>query len=139
MMKEYEHPTRFRLIASLTYDVLAIISIWLLATALFIGFVPEHSLEGYAIPFWLYIFALTYFIYMTSWTKKGQSLGQLSWHLKVCQQDGSLLTISLARKRFFLSVFSTILLGVGTWWILIDPKRLTLYDRMLSTRIIKVP
>ena len=73
------------------------------------------------------------------WTRSGQTLGMQSWRLRVEREDGGLLHAKQALARLALAVLSFVCLGLGYWWILVDPQRRAWHDRLTGTRVVVVP
>ena len=131
-----QKPSFFRILAALCYDALALFSIWLTATALFIFCLSLNSLTQHLWSFWTYLFFVTYGLFFVYWTKRGQSLGALAWRLRVCQTNGDPLTPKQASLRFAASTLSCLLGGIGHWWIVLDKKNQTLFDRLLRLQLV---
>lgn len=105
----------------------------------------------------LFIAVGAYFVYC--WTRSGQTLAMKSWHLRLVDRDGRLLTARKAVLRYllawtlfapgllFISVVQThavwdataLILGLVLmlWLSRIDSDRQLLHDRLLGTRVIR--
>lgn len=106
--------------------------------------------------FWLFVVLGVYFVWF--WTHGGQTLAMKTWHVKVVERDARALTRKRALLRYLtcwlvilpgpalvaltpLAVPEATLLDAGillfiSMWVLIDPERQALYDRLLGTRLI---
>lgn len=125
-------------LAALFYDSLLLIALLMLATALAFwlkgGVVPAQSLF-----FRLYLLLVAGLFFVGFWAGNGQTLGMQSWRLRVQRRDGRALGWWRALWRFLLALPSVGLFGIGLLWILIDPERLALHDRLSGSRVIVLP
>jgi uncharacterized RDD family membrane protein YckC len=131
-----------RRLAALVYDLLVIIAIQFLVTALYLAIVlrgnaPEHAPLLQATLFPLLVVA-TFGFYAWFWTHGGQTLGMRAWKLKVvdARLAGHRITVTQCLLRFF-----TGLVSAGTCYLVIyaDPSRDALHDRMSGTRTLVIP
>lgn len=131
-----------RRIAALVYDLLIIIAIHFLVSALYLAIVlrgnaPEHAPQLQATLFPLLLLA-TFGFYAWFWTHGGQTLGMRAWKLKVvdARLAGHRITIVQCLLRFV-----TGLLSFGACYLVIyaDPSRDALHDRMSGTRTLVIP
>ncbi len=130
-------PLRTRL-AALFYDSLLTFALLMVATAAAFGLkggnvAPQDPL------FRLYLLMVMALFFCGFWVAGGQTLGMRSWHLRVQRRDGRPLGWWQALWRFALAVPSVGLAGIGLWWLLLDPQRLALHDRLSGTRVVMVP
>lgn len=72
------------------------------------------------------------------WTHGGQTLGMRAWKIRVVDLNNQPLTWTQAGMRFFWSLISWMVFGLGYVWALFDPEQLTLHDRMSKTRLVRV-
>ena len=76
-------------------------------------------------------------IYFTlSWIIAGQTLPLKAWRLLIEDASGRRLRLSTSLLRYTLAWASISLLGLGYLWIMIDPDRQYLHDRLSGTRIV---
>jgi uncharacterized RDD family membrane protein YckC len=122
----------------MVYESLLLIAVWFVAGSIFI-FLTDYS-ERPALRPALQIFlasvAAAYFAWF--WYKSGQTLAMKTWHIKVENQDGRLLSFHGALLRFALAFVGNTLAGVTVWWALLDAEGQFLHDRLLKTRLVIV-
>lgn len=69
--------------------------------------------------------------YALFWSKGGQTLGMRAWRLKVQHPNGQNLSFITACARVVWS-----LLGLGNLWILINPDKLALQDKLTRSEVV---
>lgn len=129
-------PSLIKLGASLVYDSLAVIALCFALAFLFIGLVGDatQGSKRYLLQSFLCLSVGLYFVWC--WQKSGQTLAMQTWHLKLVDQNGQLLTPYVAILRYGLACLSLMLFGLGFLWVLVDRDRIYLHDRLLGSRII---
>lgn len=80
-----------------------------------------------------------FLFFAVCWTKAGQTLGMLAWHLRVQNHDGTKVSWTQALIRFFGGAFSIICLGLGFWMILASDERLAWHDRWSNSVVVRTP
>jgi len=126
-----------RRLAAMFYDTLLLIAL------LFAASLPLAMLNGGAIPggtsgYQLYLLAIIFVYLGWHWTHGGQTLGMKSWRLQAVTLSGQTLTWEQALLRFVVAMLSTVALGLGYLWLLIDGERLTWHDRLSGTKLVNV-
>ena len=81
------------------------------------------------------IFAFGYSVFFTGTC--GQTIGKMIMKLRVVSTDQFSVGLGRATKRLVASVPSILVLGIGFFLALRDPKRRTVYDRVAQTRVVK--
>jgi len=123
-----------RRIGAFSYDIILLIALLILATAIVMPFTGGAVNEGNPV-FQLYIFLVIFFFYGWFWTHGGQTLGMRAWKIRVELENGQSLNWSQATIRFTLSIMT---FGIGLIWCLWDEKHRALYDRLAKTQVILV-
>jgi uncharacterized RDD family membrane protein YckC len=59
--------------------------------------------------------------------------------LRVQRIDGQPITIWQALLRFLVAIPSLAIAGLGFFWMLVDRKRMTLYDRFSESVVVRLP
>lgn len=77
--------------------------------------------------------------YVYFWTFKGQTLGMQVWRLVVIQPAGGTLNRRQAIQRFLVATPTMGCLGLGLFWILVNPERAALHDLLTGTRVVQLP
>ncbi len=131
-----------RRIGAMFYDTLLLLAVLYLATALarwLAGDViePGHGIAHHLFQFYLLLVFGLFFVWF--WIRGGQTLGMRAWHIQVRRANGKRLTLGRAVVRFCAALLSLIPLGLGFWWILIDPQRRAWHDRIAGTVVVRLP
>lgn len=82
-------------------------------------------------------FLLAYHIGFCAW--KGTTVGGIICQLRVVKADGTPIRFVDALVRGLSAIFSTLVLGLGFFWILKDPERQAWHDRIAGTYVVRVP
>lgn len=79
-----------------------------------------------------------YFIYFIG--SSGQTLGKMALKIKVVKEDTNLPPgyISALLREMVGKVISSVVFGIGYFWMLKDPKKQTWHDKIAKTIVIKV-
>jgi len=126
-------------IAAMIYESL------LVTAVIFVAALPFLYLFGNAETGWrhqlfqLYLVGVLFAYFSAFWLRSGQTLAMKTWRIRLVNPDGAPLTFKQAVLRFFLALFGLLLAGAGFWWALFDRDRQFLHDRIVGTRLIRVP
>ena len=125
-----------RLAASL-YELLSLLAIWLLCTAVFLGLFGsiDATLKRFCLQLFLWLIAGAYFV--ICWVRTGQTLAAQAWKIRLVDSEGATLGASQSVLRYALASISLLVFGFGYLWALVDREHLFLHDRILKTRLIK--
>tara|TARA_B110000495_G_scaffold200880_1_gene217020 strand:+ start:462 stop:932 length:471 start_codon:yes stop_codon:yes gene_type:complete len=127
-----------RRIAALIYDSFLILAIWMLSSIAILAATDlGESLGGPIYQGFLYFELMAFYLYF--WTFKGQTLGMQVWRLVVIQSSGGLLNRRQAVQRFIVATPAIGCLGLGLFWIWVNPERAALHDLLTGTRVIQLP
>jgi uncharacterized RDD family membrane protein YckC len=120
------------------YELLILIAIWMLVTWLFVfAFGDATSGEKrWLLQAMLWLVTGAYFV--VCWVRTGQTLAMQVWKMKVVQANGQLLTYSQAIQRYVLASILMLAFGLDFIYMLFNPKRLFLHDRILNTQYLLV-
>lgn len=138
-----------RRLAALLYDSFLVAAIWMLigfCIQLLTGPETNQLIDGRVqtdptlsrITFALMVISASSF-YVWFWTKSGQTLGMVSWRLKVVSEDGSLLSVPQAILRFLLAWPAFFFFGAGYLWMYLDSSRDALHDKYSRSIVVVVP
>jgi uncharacterized RDD family membrane protein YckC len=118
----------------------------LLVTAvIFVAALPFLYLAGNAETGWLhhlfqlYILGVLFAYFSAFWLRSGQTLAMKTWRIRLVNPDGTRLTLRQAALRFVIALLGLLLAGAGFWWALFDRDRQFLHDRIVGTRLVRVP
>lgn len=129
-----------RRFAAMLYDTLLVAALLFFATIPFIALNRGEAVEATAnLLYQAALLLVAYLFFVGYWTKRGRTLGMQSWELVIENDEGRLPTLKQASLRFFAAILSWLPLGLGFFWQLWDPKRLTWHDRLSGTRLLYLP
>ena len=127
-----------RRLAAVFYDLLLLVALWMLVTALFLplngGLALAHDSPLYD-AYRITLASATLLFFTGFWSRGGQTLGMRAWHFKVVRDNGRPLRFSDALKRAAAALVSLAPAGLGFWWALFDPQSLAWHDRLSGTRL----
>ena len=127
-----------RRIAALIYDSFLILAIWMLSSLAILAATDlGESLGGPLYQGFLYLELMAFYLYF--WTFKGQTLGMQVWRLVVIQPSGGTLTRRHPTQRSRAATPPISCLGLGLFWILVNPERAALHDLLTCTRVGQLP
>jgi uncharacterized RDD family membrane protein YckC len=136
------HASLLRRVAAGAYDLLPLVALWMIATALVLpltggaGVTPQSP--GYrAYQAWLLAVAFAY--YGVSWRHGGQTIGMRAWRLRVVRDDGGPLGWRAVVVRFAVALLSLATLGAGVFAALFDARRRMWHDVAAGTEVVLVP
>lgn len=118
------------------YDVLLLLAVWFLATALVL---PLNQGEAFSSSQWgypLYLLVVSLLFYGWFWTHGGQTLGMRAWKIQVLGAGFESVTWQQALTRFFAAGLSWLCLGLGYFWCLVDREGLSWHDKLSNTRLV---
>lgn len=132
-------PGLLRRLAAILYDLLLVAAVVIVAA--FVYTIVIQSLtsadltQGLArFIFQLYLLAVILSYYLYFWTGGRQTLAMRAWRLLILREDGSPLGAIDALRRLGFAILTLSPAGLGLWWMLFNPERLTWYDRLAGTR-----
>jgi uncharacterized RDD family membrane protein YckC len=134
-----EHAPFLIRIAAMVYELL------LVTAVLFVAALPFLYLVGNAETGWLrhlfqiYLLGVLFAYFSAFWLRSGQTLAMKTWRIRLVNPDGARLTLRQAALRFLVALPGLLLAGIGFWWALFDRDRQFLHDRIVGTRLVRVP
>jgi uncharacterized RDD family membrane protein YckC len=131
-------PGLIRRLAAILYDLLLLIALLFVATAI-ITLPLGYPSGAMLLVFQFFIFEIIPLIFFAGfWIRGGQTLGMRAWRLKLVRMDGGNINWLDALKRHLAALFSILVFGVGFIWVLVDPQKLAWHDRLSKTRLILI-
>jgi uncharacterized RDD family membrane protein YckC len=124
-------------LASLFYETLLLLALWVVAGFVVVGLMPEAPRGLSRLLFQVYLLAVAAVYFNWFWQRGGQTLAMKTWRLRLVSASGQGVDRRLAWKRFMYAVPGAILFGIGFFWALFDQDRLFLHDRLAGTRIVR--
>ncbi len=131
-------PNLIRRFAAILYDLLLLVSVLFVATALILPFNAGRAFEAQHIFYPLYLLTISFIFYGWFWTHGGQTLGLRAWKLQVLTFDYQPITWKQAFWRFSGAIVSWCLFGSGFLWALIDKENRCWHDFFSKTTIYKL-
>jgi len=136
--------------AAMVYDSLLLVALSLaygaLATTLKVtldGPPPEDQAISWGLwqwPLFIGLIAVWGGFFYYFWGRSGQTLGMRAWRLQlVDSHSGGLAGPRQRLLRLPMAAVSLGALGLGYFWLWLDPKRLALPDRLSHTRVLQLP
>lgn len=84
-------------------------------------------------------FGMVSAFYLFFWWRRGQTLGMVSWRIRVTNPAGGPISLAQAITRFIAVFVSMAPLGLGFWWALLEPDGRTWHDRISGTILVHEP
>jgi len=138
-------PGFLRRLAAISYDLVLLFGVLFLAVTLVV--VPYELIFGMPFPhdehfhrlgLQLYLVTVVGLFLVFFWVRGGQTLGMRAWRLRLVRDDGTGLGLRDALVRLAWATLCIAPAGAGLLWMLLDPDRLTCYDRLSRTRLFLV-
>jgi uncharacterized RDD family membrane protein YckC len=126
-------PNLLRRFAAIFYDLLLLLSVLFVATALILPFNAGEAFTQHW--FLLYLFTLSFLFYGWFWTHGGQTLGLRAWKLQVLTMDQQPISWLQAFLRFNGAIISWGVFGLGFGWSLVEKNKRCWHDVFSKTNI----
>lgn len=135
-----QNTSLLRRVAAMLYDSLLVAALLFVATLPFIAVRGGEPVETGENRLYQFVLALVVFVFFVGfWSRSGRTLGMQSWGLQLETEDGKVPSAATASLRFFAALISLLPLGLGFFWQLWDPDKLTWHDRISKTRLAHYP
>jgi uncharacterized RDD family membrane protein YckC len=138
-MHDYAPAGLFRRLAAALYDALVVFALCMLTTLTILAFRRGEAVGPGNFLFQLSLLATAAFFYVGFWVKGGQTIGMRAWRIRVERQTGEPLDWRTALSRFIAGMLCILPAGLGLFWMILDRRKLTWYDRMTHTRVVVLP
>jgi uncharacterized RDD family membrane protein YckC len=126
-------------IAAMIYESLLVTAVVFVAALPFLYLVGTAESGWVRHVFQLYLLGILFAYFSAFWLRSGQTLAMKTWRIRLVNADGGPPTLRQALLRFVLALLGLLLAGAGFWWALFDRDRQFLHDRIVGTRLIRVP
>lgn len=130
--------TLWRRLAAGVYDLLLVIALWMLVSALFLPLNGGSAPEPGTLLFQVHRYTLllvTGAFYVGFWRYGGQTLGMRAWRIRLVRDSGGNPSALDCIKRLLAALVSLFSLGLGFAAALLDPEQRTWHDRWTGTRL----
>jgi len=136
-------------IAAMIYELLLVLAVFFIAALPFLflalagntqtgwRFLPSAGWQHFA--FQLYLAGVLFAYFSAFWMRSGQTLAMKTWRIRLVNPNGKPVSLKQAALRFILALLGLLLAGAGFWWALFDRDRQFFHDRIVGTRLIRVP
>jgi len=129
----------FRRFAAISYDLLLLVALDFIATALVLVFTSGVAVDSSNTIFKLYLLLIAWLYFAWQWTHGGQTLGMRAWNIRLFTADNGTVSWPVATKRYLFALLSWLFVGAGYLWALFDPDKLAFHDRYSKSRLLIVP
>lgn len=126
-------------IAVMVYESLLVVAVVFIASFIALPVVGDLHAPWQKHLFQVFLLGVLFAYFAAFWLRSGQTLAMKTWRVRLVRADGGRLTPKQAALRFALALAGLALAGLGIWWALVDRDRQFLHDRLLGTRLIRVP
>ena len=143
---DFQQPGILRRLAAILYDTILIIALLMIITFFWLvclEILNKHfsfelkSLTTTGLQIICVFLIVLFFIFF--WKRNGQTLGMMTWRIRLRTLDNSELSVRALFIRLCAATFSIACLGLGYLWMLIDKNNLTWHDRISNTGLEYVP
>jgi uncharacterized RDD family membrane protein YckC len=131
----FSKPGFFRRLTVILYDLLLLIAVLFVATALVLPLNAGKAYTTQQFFFPLYLLLVSFLFYAWFWTHGGQTLGLRAWKIKVLTLDKKTISWKQALLRFAAALLSWGFFGLGFMWILVDKNQCSWHDHLSKTAL----
>jgi uncharacterized RDD family membrane protein YckC len=128
-------PGFFRRLAATFYDLLLLIAVLFVATAILLPLNGGEAFTRQQFFFPVYLLLVSFLFYAWFWTHGGQTLGLRAWKIRVLTFDMKPISWKQALLRFIAAILSWGFFGLGFLWILIDKNQRSWHDHLSKTAL----
>jgi len=128
-------PGFFRRLAATFYDLLLLIAVLFVATAILLPLNGGEAFTSQQFFFPVYLLLVSFLFYAWFWTHGGQTLGLRAWKIRVLTFDMKPISWKQAALRFMAAILSWGFFGLGFLWILIDKNQRSWHDHLSKTAL----
>lgn len=126
-------------LAVLVYESLLLTAVIFVASFLVMPVVGDLQARWQRHFFQVYILGVVFAYFAAFWLRSGQTLAMKTWRIRLVTRAGTTISFRQAVFRFVLAVVGLFALGAGFWWAFFDRDRQFLHDRLVGTRLVRVP
>ncbi len=134
-----EPPPILTRLAAMVYELLLVTAVVFVASFIVLPFVGELKTpwQRHFFQAWMLLVLFAYFA--AFWLRSGQTLAMKTWRIRLVDLAGGRISLRQAAGRFVLALLGLTLGGAGFFWALFDRDRQFLHDRLMGTRLVRVP
>jgi uncharacterized RDD family membrane protein YckC len=128
-------PGLLRHLAAVIYDLLLLVAVLFVATALILPLNGGAAFSAQQIIYPIYLLVISFLFYGWFWTHGGQTLGLRAWHMKVRTVNQTNMSWKQAVLRFIAAIVSWLVFGLGFLWVLVDKDHRSWHDHLSGTAL----
>jgi uncharacterized RDD family membrane protein YckC len=128
-----------RRLAAATYDMLLVIALFVIPTLTVMALRDGKPIPPGSSLFQALLIITAGLFFIGFWVHGGQTLGMRAWRLRIENSAGYPLNLRTGLIRYLTAIPSIAIFGLGILWLLFDPDKCTLPDRIAGTRVIVLP
>jgi uncharacterized RDD family membrane protein YckC len=132
-------PSILTRLAAMVYELLLVTAVVFVASFIVLPFVGELKAAWQRHFFQVWILLVLFVYFAAFWLRSGQTLAMKTWRIRLVNRDGGRISLRQAAGRFILALLGLMLGGTGFFWALFDRDRQFLHDRLMGTRLIRLP
>ena len=134
-----EPPSILIRLAAMVYELLLVTAVVFVASFILLPFVGELKAAWQRHFFQVWILLVLFVYFAAFWLRSGQTLAMKTWRIRLVNRDAGRISLRQAAGRFILALLGLMLGGTGFFWALFDRDRQFLHDRLMGTRLVRVP
>jgi uncharacterized RDD family membrane protein YckC len=132
-------PSILTRLAAMVYESLLVTAVVFVASFIVLPFVGELKAAWQRHFFQVWILLVLFVYFAAFWLRSGQTLAMKTWRIRLVDLEGGRISLRQAAGRFVLALLGLMLGGAGFLWALFDRDRQFLHDRLMGTRLVRVP
>lgn len=103
---------------------------------LIIGALPNMVIRHESMNILSFVLGIAYSVWMLG--TYSATVGMMVLKIKITSEKGAKISYADATLRYFASILSGIVLGLGYFWMIWNPKKQTWHDMIAKTIVVKV-
>jgi uncharacterized RDD family membrane protein YckC len=130
-----QNASLLRRLGAILYDSLLLLALMFLGTLPFVAIQQGDPVPSSNIVYRLVLATIAWLFFAGFWSGYGRTLGMQTWGLRIETVAGGRPGFARSSGRFLAAIISLLPAGLGFWWQIIDPDKLSWHDRLSGTRI----
>ncbi len=138
MAGAFTRPSLFRRLGSMLYDTILVLALLIIGSGILLFYTKGESIKPGNLYYQIYLLSLIFGFFIWFWTHGGQTAGMAAWRLRLITFSNNPVSFRQALIRLLIATPLLLLGGCGLLWAFYDQEKLTLYDRLSKTKLIRV-
>jgi uncharacterized RDD family membrane protein YckC len=126
-------------LSAMVYELLLVTAVVFVASFVVLPFVGDLKTPWQRHLFQVWILLVVFVYFAAFWLRSGQTLAMKTWRIHLVDLEGGRISLRQAAGRFVLALLGLMLGGAGFLWALFDRDLQFLHDRLMGTRLMRVP